>query len=91
MAPTRTVSKPLERGSLVRVRYRDHNLVRNGDPERAGPVEKRAVGQLDRETEDYVFLVVDEYTVRGPDGVPVRKATGLVILKQNILEVERLA
>ncbi len=75
----------------MRVRYRDHNLVRNADPEQAGPVEKRAVGQLDRETEDYVFLVVDEYTVLGADGIPARKATGLVILKQNILEVERLA
>ena len=69
----------------------DHNLVRNVDPEKAGPVEKMAVGQLDRETEDYVFLVVDEYTVPGPDGVVARKATGLVILKPVILEVERLA
>ncbi len=81
----------LEPGTLVWIRYKDHALHRNIDPVKATPIVREATGRIERETEDYLFIVVDEYLAPGPDDLPTRKTTGLVILRNTILEMKRLA
>ncbi len=84
-------STALRLGDAVRVRYRDHVLQRNVDPDSAQPIIREAVGIVERDSDDYVYLMVDEYAEPGPEGQPVRKTSGFVILKSTILEVNRLA
>ncbi len=78
-------------GEVVRVRYRDHALQRDVDPEKAQPIIREAIGVVERDSNDYVFLMIDEYAQPGPDGQSVRKTSGFVILKSEILEVNQLA
>jgi (2Fe-2S) ferredoxin len=78
-------------GSLVYVRYQDHVLFRNVDPETAKPIVQEAWGRLEYEDQEYVRLVVARYQEPNNDGKATRKATGLVILKTTILEMRRIA
>ena len=80
-----------ELGSLVFVRYQDHVLFRNVDPETAKPIVQEAWGQLQYEDPEYIRLVVARYQEPNNDGKATRKATGLVILKKTILEMHKLA
>ncbi len=70
---------------------RDHAFHRNVDPQKAQPIVREAVGILEIDYEDYVYLMVDEYAEPGTDGQSIRKTSGAVILKSTILEVNRLA
>jgi len=85
------MARPPELGSLVYVRYRDHVLFRNVDPETAKPIVQEAWGRLEYEDEEYIRLVVARYQEPNNEGKPARKATGLVILKKAILEMRRIA
>jgi hypothetical protein len=78
-------------GSLVYVRYQDHVLFRNVDPESAKPIVQEAWGQLQYEDPEYVRLIVAHYQESNNDGKQARKATGLVIVKSTILEMRRIA
>jgi hypothetical protein len=80
----------LDMGSLVYVRYRDHVLFRNADPESARPVVQEAWGKLDYEDPEYIRLVVARY--QEPDNMEehAAKATGLVIVKSTILEMRKV-
>jgi hypothetical protein len=61
------------------------------DPENAQPILREAVGIVERDTDDYLYLMVDEYAEPCPDGQSIRKTSGFVILKSAILDVNRLA
>lgn len=76
---------------MVYVRYRDHLLFRNVDPESAKPIVQEAWGRLEYEDEEYIRLVVARYQEPNNDGKATRKATGLVILKKVILEMRSIA
>jgi hypothetical protein len=78
-------------GSVVYVRYRDHVLFRNSDPETQEPIVQEVVGWLQAENDEYIRLVMARYLEPKADGSPVVKATGLVILKKMILEMRRIA
>jgi hypothetical protein len=91
VAATKLVSNSLRVGDAVRVRYRDHALQHNVDPDKAQPIVREAVGIVERDSDDYVYLMIDEYKEPGPDGQSIRKTSGFVILKSTILEVNRLA
>jgi hypothetical protein len=80
----------LEPGALIRVRYLDHVLQRNVEPEKAQPIIREAIGRLERQNEEYVYLVVDEYMETRNDPVSLRKTTGFVILKSTIREIKIL-
>ncbi len=84
------MTKLLEVGALVYVRYRDHVLFRNMDPETAKPVVQEAWGQLQYEDPEYVRLVVAQYQEPNNNGRQGAKATGLVILKKTILEMRKV-
>ena len=52
----------IESGSLVSVRYMDHALQRNVEPEKAQPIIREAIGRVETQKSEYLYLVVDEYT-----------------------------
>jgi hypothetical protein len=80
----------LEVSSLVYVRYMDHVLFRNAEPEKQAPIIQEAWGILDCDTEDYIRLVMARYPEPSSDGDRIVKATGLVILKKTILEMRSI-
>jgi hypothetical protein len=82
---------PPDIGALVQVRYKDHSLQRNIEPSKAAPIVREALGRLEREDPDYLYLVVDEYDEPGPLGLPIRKTTGFVILRSAIIELKVLS
>jgi len=73
------------------VRYRDHVLFRNADPEKQTPITQEVVGWLEAENEEYIRLIMARYPEPSPGKDPVVKATGFVILKKTILEMRRIA
>jgi hypothetical protein len=72
---------------LVLVRYRDHILFRNLDPSEMRPQLRETVGWLAKETPEAVLILWD----RGlPHGRVEDRASGLVILRGEIVELRRL-
>jgi len=80
-----------QKGSLVYVRYQDHVLYHRGDPLALKPQVREAVGWLVYEAEDYVIISWDRDagppTLKGGDP----KASGLVLLRGDILELRRFS
>jgi hypothetical protein len=76
--------------SVVYVRYRDHVLYHRGDPLSLKPQIRECVGWLVYEGEGYIILAwdrdADPPTLTGGDP----KASGLVVLRSDILEFRRL-
>jgi hypothetical protein len=78
-----------ERG-LVYVRYRDHVLYHNSNPENFSPQTRETVGWLVYKSLDYITISWDR-SAEPPtlkDGGP--KASGLVLLRSDILELRKL-
>ena len=75
---------------LVYVRYMDHVLYNRADPLVMGPQIREAVGWLVYECDDYVTIAWDRDagppTLRGGDP----KASGMLLLKSDILEFKNL-
>jgi hypothetical protein len=78
-------------GSLVYVRYQDHVLFRNSDPETQEPIVQEVVGWLQAENDEYLRLVMARYPEPNAGGNAQVKATGLVILKKAIVEMRKVA
>jgi hypothetical protein len=76
---------------LVFVRYRDHVLYHRADPALVKPQVREAVGWLISQTNDYVIIAWDRDaeppTLKGGDP----KASGLVLLRSDILELKMIA
>lgn len=76
----------MRKESLVRIRYRDHVFYHRSDPVAISPQTRETIGWLVYEGPDYVIISWDRDagppTLKGGDP----KATGLVILRSNILE-----
>jgi hypothetical protein len=75
---------------LVYLRYLDHVLFRDMDPETAKPFTRECVGWLDYEDNKYVRLVWERFAMPDPPGESKPRATGLVILKKAVLEIRRI-
>ena len=75
---------------LVYIRYKDHVLYHRGDPLSLKPLLREAVGWLVYDGEDYIVLCWDRDAgppaLKGGDS----KASGLVLLRGDILELRRL-
>ena len=84
------MSDRLEWGSILFVQYRDHVLYHCGDPTLMRPETREAVGWLVYECQDYVIITWD----RGAESPTLKskdpKASGLVILRDDILELRRI-
>jgi hypothetical protein len=79
-----------EVGSLMYIRYRDHVLFTDTNPQRATPITRECVGWLDYEDEEYIRLIWERYAMPNPPNESKPKATGLVILKKTILETRKI-
>ncbi len=77
-------------GDPVFVRYRDHVNFHRVAPDMVAPQTRRAVGMLRYACPEYVIVVWDEDDeppkLKGADA----KASGIVILKSDILELRRV-
>ena len=75
----------------VYVRYRDHVLYHRGEPAVVKPQIRECIGWLVYSNEDYVTICWDRDaeppTLKGGDP----KASGLVLLRSDILELKTVA
>lgn len=77
-------------GDIVYVRYLDHVLFKDVDLSVYAPSVRETVGWLDSETSDYVKIVWERFAEPDPRGEAKQKATGLVVLKSCILELQKV-
>ena len=77
-------------GDVVLVRYQDHLFYHRSDPLAHAPASRETVGWLVYECAEYIILCWDRDaeppTLKGGDP----KASGLVLLRSDILELKRL-
>jgi hypothetical protein len=89
-AQTNSIQIPAEFRGLVFVRYRDHVMFSRATAEAMQPQIRKAVGWLVYECAQYIILSYDvddmPPTLKGGDP----KASGLVLLRSDILEFKRL-
>jgi len=77
-------------GDVVYVRYRDHALFRDVDPDTWHPFVRECIGWLAFENDEYIRVVWERFAEPNePEGAKQR-AVGPVILKSAILELRRL-
>ena len=80
-----------EETTLVYIKYRDHVLYHRAQPESLKPQVRECVGWLVYDCAEYIILAWDRDagppTLRGGDP----KASGLVVLRSDILEMKRIA
>jgi hypothetical protein len=76
-----------DRLPLVLIRYRDHILFRNLDPSGLKPQLRETVGWLAKETPEAVLILWDRGLERLPHGRAENQASGLIILKGDIVEL----
>jgi hypothetical protein len=77
----------VKEGSVVYVRYRDHVLFRNADPNLYRPAEREAVGWIVKENDEAVWILWDKSVCKLPHERVQPSESGLVILKAEILEL----
>lgn len=75
---------------IVLVRYRDHVLFRDCSPEEVRPCLRETVGWLWRETPEALLILWDRCVSRHPQGREEPRASGLVILRGDIVSIRRL-
>jgi hypothetical protein len=87
---TEEKKKLLRPPPVVYVRYGDHVFFNRGDPILMKPQVREAVGWLVYNCEDYIIISwdrdADPPTLKGGD----QKASGLVLLRSDILELRTL-
>jgi len=90
MAAKEGIAMAKER-ALAYVRYRDHVLYHRSNPESQSPQIRETVGWLVYEGEEYITICWDRDagppTLKGGDP----KASGLVILRSDIMEMRKVA
>ena len=82
--------KPVKRGDLVVVRYKDHVLFKDSDASQYQPWTREAAGWLDYEDKEYVRLVWERFSQPNLPDNAVTRSTGLTILRSAIVEIRRL-
>ena len=75
---------------MVCVRYRDHVLFKDVDTSLMHPWIRETVGWLDYEDQDHIRIVWERFAMPDPPNEAKPRATGLVILKEVILEMRRV-
>jgi hypothetical protein len=79
-----------DRAPLVVIRYLDHVLFRNTDVSCIRPQLRETVGWLARETPEAVLILWDRSLEKLPHERAEDSASGLVILRDEIVEMRRL-
>jgi len=78
-----------EKHSLIHVKYVDHVLFRNSDPNLFKPTVREAIGWIVKENDEALWICFDRPIDRLSYGKP-DPASGLVIIKSNILEMKKI-
>jgi hypothetical protein len=86
-----TLEAGLKRGSVVYVRYWDHALYRDTDPQDFHLMLRETVGWLDEVDGESIKIVWERFTLPSKDQDAKMKETGLKILKKAIVELRRVA
>ena len=81
----------IKMAELAYVKYRDHVLFKDADPDAYKPFVREAVGWLDHEGKDYVRLIWERFAEPAAREESRQRATGLVIFKSAIMELKRLS
>jgi len=79
-----------ESSPLVLVRYRDHLLFRDLNARDVEPVVRETVGWLIGETPEALFILWDRSVEPLPRGRMEPKASGLVLLRGDVISIRRL-
>jgi len=80
-----------ESGDVVYIRYKDHVLFKDVDPSAyAKPFVRETLGWLDHEDDESIRLVWERFAEPDLRGEARQKVTGLVIMKNSILELRRV-
>jgi len=79
----------MSKKSIIRVRYYDAVLFERADPALFEPAVREAVGFLDRESDLFIRLTMDIPHRKVPYEKP-DQTSGLVILKDNIIELKEI-
>ncbi len=77
-------------GEVLYVRYLDHVLFKDVDPNVFKPFVREAIGWLEHEAGDCIRLVWERFAEPMPNGEAKQRASGLVIMKSSILELRRV-
>ena len=75
--------------SVIRVRYLDHVLFRRVDPNLVEPSKREAVGWIIKQDAEALWICFDKPI----ESLPFEKpdpASGLVVLRRDILEIKEL-
>ena len=83
-------SMMVREGSFVYVRYRDHVLFRDVDPRLYKPFIRETIGWLDYEDGECLRIVWERFAMPHPPNESKPRATGLVILKGDIIEMRKV-
>jgi len=78
----------LKVGDVVYIRYRDHVLFKDVNPDAYEPCIRETVGWLAEENIDYIKIVWDKFSK--PLENAKQRATGLVILRPDILVLSKV-
>lgn len=74
---------------LVHVKYQDHVLFRNTDPNQLQPSTRETIGWMIKETEKAIWILFDKPIEAQPLEKP-DPASGLIILRSDILEIREI-
>jgi hypothetical protein len=74
---------------LTYIRYWDHVLFRNADPSLFNPVMREAIGWIVKNEDEVIVLVFDKSVHELPCEVTTT-ASGMVILKHDIVEMKQI-
>jgi hypothetical protein len=78
-------------GSIVFIRYQDHVLYHRGDPLSLKPQVRECVGWLVYDCADYIIICWDRDARPPVLKAGDSKASGLVVMRSDILETKRIA
>ncbi len=78
----------LKPGDRVHVRYLDSVMFRRGNPDSYRPVELELRGWLDHEDDEQYRIIWERPSAASPPRMDV-KASGVCILKKNVIEIRR--
>lgn len=73
----------------IYVKYLDHILFRNADPDLFKPIPREALGWLIKEDNEAIWILFDK-TVEILPSEKFDPSSGIIILKNNILEMKEI-
>lgn len=77
-------------GTPIYVRYSDHVLFRDSDPGKHSPWVRECIGWLDYQDTEQIRILWERFAMPDPPNEARQRATGLVILRKEIVEMRRL-